>query len=197
LKENAGSSNARNFAVKKTDAHYLFFLDQDDVIFQNSLQLLCEHTNAGNPEWLYGDFLRTDKNLAYQLGQDYYGFQFKNSKDLLCSIFSGQHFFQQNCLYRRHSFESVGGFDMRIAIYQDLDLCIRFALTGHVPLYVPGPLYAHRFHENNLSKLYGRENNPRAHKEDLKSLYETYGISLRSMLTSRQVRKIEDFLTET
>jgi len=194
LEKNSGSSTARNYGVKQTDADFIFCLDQDDVIFQNSLKALFEYSEKQKADWVYGDFLRTNENLSYLLGQDYYGYQFDSSNDLLSSIFLGEHFFQQNCFYKKKVFETVGGFDEGIRLYQDLDLFIRFALAGYFPQYLPAPLYLHRFHENNLSKVYGRENNFNAHKEDLKTLYRNYRKSLETILVPNQLEKIQNFL---
>lgn len=194
LEKNSGSSTARNYGVKQTNADFLFCLDVDDVIFQNSLRSLFEFIQRQNSDWIYGDFLGANENLSYLLGQDYYGYHFDNSGDLLSSIFLGEHFFQQNCFYKKKIFDTVGGFDEKIRLYQDLDLFIRFALAGYIPKYLSAPLYLHRFHENNLSKVYGRENNFSAHKEDLKTLYENYKKSLETTLVSKQLEIIQNFL---
>ncbi len=182
LEKNSGISTARNLGVKMTEADYLFCLDVDDVLIQNSLKTLFEFSEQQKADWVYGDFLRTNVNLSYLLGQDYYGHQFGNSGDLLTSIFSGEHFFQQNCFYRKQLFDAAGGFDEKIQFCEDLDLFVRFALTGYNPKYLPVSLYLHRFHENNMSKVYGRENNFEAHKEDLKTLYEKYRKSLKTLV---------------
>lgn len=194
LEKNYGPSEARNLAIKQTDADFLFCLDADDVIFQNSLKSLFEYIEMQKSDWIYGDFLRTNENLSYLLGQDYYGYQFENSGDLLTSMFSGKHFFQQNCFYRKQIFDSVGGFDNQIEVGEDFDLFIRFALEGHLPKYLPAPLYIHRLHEHNLSKIYGRENNPEVYKKDIKTLHEKYKKDLESILTPQQLEEIKNFL---
>jgi glycosyltransferase involved in cell wall biosynthesis len=196
LETNIGSSGARNFGVAQTDADFIFCLDQDDVLFQSSLKTLFEYMEEKRTEWVYGDFLRADKNLSYLVGEDYYGHQFSNVSELLTAIFLGEHFFQQNSLYTKELFEKVGGFDKDILTYQDLDLFIRFALQGVTPLYVSGPLYMHRFHRDNFSKISGREGNLLAHKQDLKTLYSVYEESLKSTLAASQIEKILIFFSQ-
>lgn len=195
LETNSGSSTARNFGISQTDADFIFCLDQDDVLFQNSLKTLLNSIQINNVSWVYGDFLRSSKNLSYHIGDDYFGYQFANPSELLTSIFLGEHFFQQNSLYSKELFEKNGGFDKDILTYQDLDLCIRFALAGENPLYLPGPLYIHRLHENNLSKVSGREGNLLAHKDDLKQLYQVYARALKEKVNSFQMEKITSFLS--
>lgn len=174
MDHNIGSSASRNFAIKHTDADYIFCLDADDIIFQNSLGVLFETMHKYKADWVYGDFLRADENLRYLVGDDYYGHHFKNSSDILSSIFSGEHFFQQNCMYSKKFFDAAGSFDESMKVCEDLDLFIRFALKGYCPVYVPGPLYLHRFHQDNVSKATGRENNLEVHREDVKKLHDKY-----------------------
>lgn len=196
LEKNMGPSAARNFGIKQTDADFIFCLDQDDVLFQNSLNALFEFSQAQKSDWVYGDFLRVHENLSYALGDDYYGHQFEDAGDLLTSIFIGEHFFQQNSLFRKNIFDEAGGFGEQFQPYHDLDLAVRFALAGLNPKYLAVPLYLHRFHGDNLSKVMNRENNKNAHKNDLKTLHSQYKTALESSLDSQQLTKIQNFLTE-
>lgn len=111
-------------------------------------------------------------------------------------MFLGEHFFQANCLFRHKIFTRVGGFDETMRICEDLDLYIRFLLTGYFPHYLPGPLYLHRFHEMNLSKVTKRENNPNAHLKDVANLYERYAIKLKKILIRKQIEKIKNHLSD-
>jgi len=194
LKENHGGSTARNLAVAKTQADWLFCLDADDVLFQNSLRSLFRFAQEKKAEWVYGDFLRTNENLTYLPGQDYYGYQFSSPSELLTSMFIGEHFFQQNCLYTRQAFETAGGFDESARHFEDFSLFTRFALKGYLPYYFPGPLYLHRFHPHNLSKQLGRENNFEAHRQDIYYLYQKYKTELKKVLSPSQIEKVEEFL---
>ncbi|MCL5091015.1 MAG: glycosyltransferase [Patescibacteria group bacterium] len=65
FEKNKGQSAAMNFGVINTTAEYLFFIGVDDVLFQNSLNSLLQKAEQDNLDWIYGDFLRTDKNLSY------------------------------------------------------------------------------------------------------------------------------------
>jgi glycosyltransferase involved in cell wall biosynthesis len=194
LEKNSGVSAARNFAVNQTDAGLIYCLDSDDVIFQNSLKSLLKFYRDMNSVWVYGDFIKGDESLSYLSGQDYYGHQFENPANLLTSIFIGEHFFQQSSFYSRQLFSASGGFDPGLRVCEDLDLFVRFTLSGYVPHYLPCPLYIHRSHDRNLSKVSGRENNPSAHKNDLLILYSKYETRLKSVLSSAQLQKINDFL---
>ncbi len=191
LSTHSGAAVGRNYGVKHTDADYLFCLDADDVIFQSTLQYLFTQIEHDGVDWVYGDFLRTDEKLGYLLGQDYYGNEFKSPNEALTGMLTGWHFFQQNCMYTKELYDSVGGFDETLHAAQDFDLFVRFLLQGSLPTHVRAPLYLHRFHANNLSKLSGRENNADAHNADIKKFYLKYKDALAKTLTEEQRKAIE------
>lgn len=173
LTKNAGPAGARNEAIKNTEADYIFCLDSDDIIFQNSLRHLFEHLEASGKSWVYGDFLKSDEKLSYLIGQDYYGRRFKDTNSLLSSILAGEHYFQQNSMYKRELFEKVGGFDESLKTAEDLDLFVRFLLQNQLPEYLPGPLYIHRVHEGNWTSVqYQKEG--KKHSDDLAAMKKRY-----------------------
>lgn len=196
LNVHSGASYCRNFGAKHTQADYIFCLDADDVIFQNSLRYLFDQIEQDGVTWVYGDFLRTDDELRYLPGQDYYGYSFDNPGEVLTAMLTGWHFFQQNGMYRKSLFDHVGGFDESLSAAQDFDLFIRFLLERHLPAHVRAPLYLHRFHPHNLSKVSGRENNVEAHEADIKKFYLKYEKSLRTILNADQLTRINKFLTK-
>lgn len=173
LAHNKGPAGARNEAIKNTDAEYLFCLDSDDVIFQNSLKSLFEILEKAYTDWVYGDFVKGAENLAYLVGQDYYGRDFPDTNSLLSAIFAGEHYFQQNSMYKRELFNEVGGFDERMMTAEDLDLFVRFILRGHLPKYQPGSLYIHRVREGNWTatqyQIEGKK-----HSDDLEAMRKRY-----------------------
>lgn len=196
LNTRSGASAARNFGVRQTDADYLFCLDADDVIFQNSLRYLFDQIERDGIDWVYGDFLRTNETLEYLQGGDYYGNEFKSPSEALTGMLTGWHFFQQNCMYTKSLFDAVGGFDETLGAAQDFDLFVRFLIKGSLPTHVRSPLYLHRFHASNLSKSSGRENNADAHNADIKRFYLKYKDSLQEILTDDQLHAIERHITQ-
>lgn len=195
LEEHKGAAYARNFGVSKTDAELLYCLDGDDVIFQNTLRLMASFLEKHSYDWVYGDFLRTDSSLKYLSGQDYYGYKFSDPSEVLTSMFSGEHFFQQNCLYRRKVFDLVGGFDESRANFQDFDLFTRFLLAGFMPHYLPGPGYLHRIHDQSMSVVNGRQTNFELHKGDVRDLYSKLESQINAVLNQKQLKKITSWLS--
>lgn len=192
LDTNHGPSYARNFAIGKTEADYIFCLDGDDVLFQNSLFALYTTATKTNSDWVYGDMIRSDENLQYQIGNDYNGWDFQTPNEVLLSLFTNKHFFQHNCLFSKSLFEKVGGYTETIRMGEDFDLYTRMLLAGSMPQYQPGPLYIHRFHKHNTSKAYTAH--PERNRKVIASMYETYKTRLTKLLTSGQIDQIEAFL---
>lgn len=189
---NLGPGQSRNVGLSATDAQYVFFLDVDDLIFGNSLRLLYNSAKKGNRVWVYGDFLRGDAQAKYLVGEDYYGWPFENAPDLLASLYSGKHFFQQNSLFLKSEIDALGGFRPEVRMGEDFDLCTRLLLKQIVPQYVSGPLYMHRFHGDNLSVKLTLD--PNEHRLHVKEMFLVYKSSLEKMLDTNQMQQIYEFL---
>lgn len=192
LDKNCGPSAARNAAIAQTSAEYIFCLDADDVLFQNSLFSLFMYAQENHAAWVYGDFLRGDENLSYLIGEDYYGWTFDSPTDVLYSMYKGEHFFQHNCLFSKKAFEKAGAYREDIVMAEDFDLFTRMLLAGFHPRYLPGPLYLHRYHESNVSATY--TNRPARHRQTVRELYGLYKQQLAAILSTNQMKTIENRL---
>lgn len=182
LAKNSGPAAARNYALKKTDSDYIFCLDADNILLQTALLRLWEASRNQSADWVYGDFLRINAAREYLIGQDYYGWDFKDAKEVLTAMYKGEHFFQGNCLMKRKLFDQVGGYDESMRLAEDMDLYTRFLLAGHRPHYLPGPLYLHRFHGDNLSAKYLTDKS--LHERDVRELSAKYRRQLEKVLTA-------------
>ena len=79
--QNKGQSAARNFGIKKSTGKYIFFMDVDDEISKNSLNILFETAEKEKCDYIFSDFQRIE-NLKNQRVDKYnYNFDmvfFKN-----------------------------------------------------------------------------------------------------------------------
>ncbi len=63
--QNKGQSAARNFGIKKSSGKYIFFMDVDDQISKNSLNILFEMAEKEDCDYVFSDFQRIE-NLKNQ-----------------------------------------------------------------------------------------------------------------------------------
>lgn len=172
---NRGPSHGRNMLMKEATGDYIFMIDGDDIILQRTLHnFIREAKNNPTSSWFIADFLRVDEQLRYLSGQDYYGWPFKSTQEMLAAIFRGEHFIQSNVFFKKSLFQEVGGFDETMKMTEDLDLFIRFLLKGHLPHYASFPTHLHRIHPRNLSTGVTFEK----HQEHMRYLYKKYSPEL-------------------
>ena len=60
FEKNQGQSAARNYGVKKSLGEYIFFMDVDDVITNNSLSTLFKSTFEDDYDYIFSDFQRIE-----------------------------------------------------------------------------------------------------------------------------------------
>lgn len=127
LEHNAGPAAARNAGARQASAPLLFFLDADVVVETDTTRrvvevfedpavaaMFCSY-QEGTPE---PNFASQYKNL-----QHHYTHQIaERDAATFCGGFGG---------IRRDVFESVGGFDERLRMMEDIDLGYRMHHAGH------------------------------------------------------------------
>lgn len=169
--ENKGPSYGRNKAIEQATGEYIFVLDSDDVVLQRTIYHFVKAA-IDNPkiEWFICDFLRVDSELKYKFQDDYYAWQFDNTKTMLDSIFNGATFIQHNVFFKKELFDKVGGYSVDRKVAEDLDLFTRFLLNNSLPLTLPITSHLHRMHSSNLSIGIDKEK----HLADVKLIFEKY-----------------------
>lgn len=171
--KNFGRKKALNLAVEKAKYSWIFVLDDDDIILQRTLyNFAIAIQSYPETKWFISDFLRMDENKKYLIGQDYYGWQFKNTRDVLKSVFEGNHFIQFNTIFRKELFNSVGKMDENFTGSEDIDLYTRFLLKKEMPIYLNLYSHVHRFHQKNASKGMTKDVYLKTHLTLLKDKYK-------------------------
>lgn len=176
--ENEGISVAGNKAIATCDSDWIFELDSDDLapsrILANWLVSLRQNPQS---EWFVMDFYRMDASGRYEVGSDYYGWDFANTKEVLQNIFSAKHFIQHNVIYKRRLWQEVHGYNQNLGMAEDLEMYVRFLLKGSMPKYAPFISHFHRNHQSNLSRDVTLER----HKNDLKEIYRMHTSQLKQI----------------
>lgn len=150
MKANGGQGSARNFGARQSQADYIVFLDQDDVLLPDSLEVLVTAAQSSKSDVCYGDAMQSD---------------LRGDVVRMSSVKSSPHpkthiieVFQQDMnilpsatLIRLGAFMDVGGFDENLIGYEDDDLFARMFLAGKKFHFVDAPLVISHQHETNTS----------------------------------------------
>lgn len=171
---NIGQSAGKNKAIQQASGEYIMVLDSDDIITERALYYFADAAKQ-NPHvgWFVADTIRVTHELRYLIGQDYYGWQFKDQKEILKAIFNGEHFIQPNTFFKKQLFDSVHGFDDTLRIAEDIDLYIRFILARHMPMYLHHTSHLMRKHDENTT-IYVTPQNHLACMDTLRKKYDSH-----------------------
>lgn len=159
---------ARNLAIAHATGQWIVILDDDDIMLQRTLYYFGRATQQHpGQRWFISDFVRVDECLAYQPGEDYYGWPFTTTQEMLQAIFRSESFVQGNVCFQKSLFDEVSGYHPERQTAEDLELYVRFLLAGALPECLPIVSHLHRVHAQNTSRGIGRDH----HYADLIQIY--------------------------
>jgi len=147
---NGGQSRARNIAAGMAGGDYLAFLDHDDIWHREHLARLLAPLEADpGLGWAYSDIDEMDhdaqlvhRNLLRTLNP-----AVEHPKTSLYNLLSADMFiFPSAAVVRTLAFRAVGGFDERLAGYEDDDLFLRLFRAGWSNVFLPDSLVRYRRH---------------------------------------------------
>lgn len=134
---NQGVSAARNNAAAHATGDFLLFLDSDDLLYSDSLEVMVGTLAAAGP------------GVGFCYGQlQYFG---EKSGIFASSPFdpvklARENYIQTSALFRRDVFERVGGFDRGFALREDWELFVRIWHHGLAGVHLPRPVIQYRKH---------------------------------------------------
>jgi glycosyltransferase involved in cell wall biosynthesis len=174
---NRGAAAAIKLAHHHASAHYLGWVDSDDLLLPDALKLTAQTLDT-RPSlgMVYTDHIILDEaGRSLGLGKRC---QIPYSPERLLVDFMTFHF----RLFRRDAFEKAGGINDSFDAAHDYDFCLRLsevATIGHLPK----PLYAYRVHTSAISsqrRLLQIESAARAIREALsrRGLAETHELDV-------------------
>lgn len=129
LNKNLGFGKANNYGVRNTEQDYIFFLNIDTEVEEDSIVELINAVNKSDES----AGLWEARQFPYEHPKVY------NPVSMETSWASGA-----CCLVRRDYFEQIGMFDEKIFMYgEDVDLSWRFRAHGYKLIYVPKCIVHH------------------------------------------------------
>jgi glycosyltransferase involved in cell wall biosynthesis len=160
-KTNGGQSSARNMGARESKSKLIALLDQDDEWYPHHLEELVKPFHKRGPiplGWVYGNLDHID---------DKGGMVHRNFLDVVPQITPGNHQHPKRwlsaclgndmfvlpgaSLISRTAFEAVGGFDERLAGYEDDDLFLRLFRAGFDNIFINKPVTKWRLHSASTS----------------------------------------------
>ena len=134
---NQGVSTARNNAAALATGDYLLFLDSDDLLYPDSIEVMVAMLADAGPE------------VAYCYGQlQYFGEKNNifNSAEFDTIKLAKLNYIQTSALIKRDIFEGVGGFDRGFDLREDWELFVRILHYGYKGIYLQRPVIKYRKH---------------------------------------------------
>ena len=117
-KENGGLSDARNFGIEKAQGEYLCFIDSDDYVDENLLELSYNMGKENDSDIVCFDmyYVREDGSLEYSWGSNYKGVSnYKDNKEIIFSNNSANNkIYKASFMKNRRFFKGMWYEDMAV-----------------------------------------------------------------------------------
>jgi len=148
---NQGLAGARNTGIRESKGNYLIFLDADDRLVHNAIEIGLDYLNT-YPEcaFVYGHY-RTISPDGYPLNEQKPRCVTEEQyREMLCSDYIG---FPATVMYRRAIFNSLGGFKTSLKAREDYELYLR--ITKEFKICCHDKVVAeYRMHDASMSRNY-------------------------------------------
>lgn len=147
--ENRGLAGARNTGLRYSLGQYVSFLDSDDRLLPENLELLAGALDRlPTVGFVAGQTVPVDDN-GDQVGRTFDRPLPEDPPQLLL----GNPVAVGSMLVRRAWQERVGFFDETLRSYEDWDMWLRLARAGCPMHYIPQPVFLYRFHSAQMTRV--------------------------------------------
>jgi glycosyltransferase involved in cell wall biosynthesis len=137
-----GATNARHFAISKTNGNFYVPLDADDYIDPKYIEILLPYLEEnGDYGFIYCDSIYVfEDNRQQRFYQQDYSFY-----DLL-----NNNFISYCSLFRKYAYYTIGSYDLgNTNFYEDYQLYIRLGKKGWYGKHIAEPLFFYRSHKDS------------------------------------------------
>jgi glycosyltransferase involved in cell wall biosynthesis len=150
-KKNGGVSDSRNFGIDKANASLIFLLDADDLIEKDCLETLYQLTNLYPKESIFcGNFEIVDSNSMVCSSKCKLNTRMLITEPLKELWKDGVFLRTGNMLVRKECFSVVGGFDIRLSYYEDMEHVLNL-IRKYAVVFDPKVIFTYQLEHNYLS----------------------------------------------
>lgn len=150
---NQGVSVARNAGLAKAVGEYVYFVDPDDILIDNSLSVLMNHLVGSQIDILMADYLRFNDGDMFEevihAVQDYHGVE-KTGVEAFCEDLSPYECYIWRMIIRRE-FLSFYNIDFKPFWYEDTLFCQECYLKASRCIKASYNLYYYRLHSGSFT----------------------------------------------
>ncbi|EKD94315.1 MAG: Capsular polysaccharide biosynthesis protein [uncultured bacterium] len=168
--KNSGPASARNTGIKNSKGEFIFFIDADDFIENEALNLLIKSFNQHKAEIIIGDFKKIkngiieqrhdisfsdDKLLNKQDLVDYSRLYLKKPNKYLLFAFSWGKLFKSLIIKNNNIF-----FNEKLHTFEDVAFNFDYLKYTNTVSFIKKTIYSHNVYENYSSATMTLGNNP-------------------------------------
>lgn len=151
-RQNAGVSSARNLGILKSIGKYICFVDGDDYLSKNYLELLVGYMESEEADIVCADyFLDTQEQIIVHSQEMSLPILFSNQNAI--NKLSDKNLYQGylwNKIFKRELIVSYNiKFDERVKIWEDMLFCLNYLVHSNKVLYVQIPIYYYVQRQNS------------------------------------------------
>jgi len=175
--ENGGIGRARNRIVDEAQGAYLYFIDADDTIVPNTIELLYENAQKYDADIVYGsyerieEFDRTTKKMQFQ----YPDLKFLKENEFADKVYSQYGFMQANVwnfLLKRDIYLKNGLRFKNVNYWEDFCVTINLPIYIHRAVLLSDITYFYYCHYGSLSNF---EKRSYIEKEEIQKVIDAMG----------------------
>lgn len=160
-KENGGVSSARNTGIDNAAGEYIAFVDSDDTVDKQYLELMCNKLEETNSDLCFCHFNIFDENSCKEYIEQIPKYQIVDFEDEEFICFSKRFFGLKNnvmgspwrTLIRRSCVGDIR-FNPQIKICEDLVFIVNVVFNSESICSIPNALYQYRVNSNSAGRTY-------------------------------------------
>ncbi len=153
--EHSGIPYTRNYAIKQAKGEFILWLDSDDELFPNILELYIAKLNEQpNLELIYSNLQIIGEDGKQKRILKYQNWNNRQKEALQFALKIGSPFPNPSSLVKKSIYDEIGNFDLDFTRAQDFEFWVRMLAKREIKMYhYDMILYTYYMHKDNITGL--------------------------------------------